>query len=324
MAQFTIYQSTDTSAPVCDGQVGSLVNLLDKVLVAGYGTQTAAGWTKPFTGTNKASFKNAGSSQQYLRVQDDAPGAAGAQEARVTGYEAMTTVDAGTNPFPSAAQGVGGVAMLVARKSVAASATTRFWICFADSRSFNLFILAGDSPSGTVIMTSLIFGEIFSFKPSTDVYRSILIARTAENSALAASDRLDALSALNAVTTGHYLARSYTAAGTSLNVGKHGDAVRGSSSAMSGTLQYPNGPDQGLWISPVWIHEIASLSVRGKLRGIYQLCHAVASVNDGDTFTGVGAYAGKSFRIVKPISSAAGSGFFALVVETSATLDTNP
>lgn len=322
MAQFTVYASTDGSAPVCDGQVGSLVNLLDKILVAGYGAKAAAGWTKPYTGTNKAAFLNAGSSQQYLRVQDDGPGAGGALEARVTGYEAMTTVDAGTGPFPTAAQGVGGVAMLVCRKSVAASAVTRAWIAFADSRTLYLFIMTGDLSSGTPVYSALVFGEIYSFKPSTDVYRSVLIARVAENSA-AASAGLDTLSALNAATTGCYTARSYTGTGTSVSLGRHGDAVRGGSTAMTGTCQYPNGPDGGIYLSPVWIHEVAGLNVRGKLRGIYQFCHLPASINDGDTFTGVGAYAGKSFRVVKPHWNVSNS-LVPIILETTATLDTNP
>ena len=66
-----VYQSTDTSAPVLTGVAGSLIALLDAVLVAGYGTQTAAGWTKPFNGINKGVYKHAGSNG-YFRFVDDA------------------------------------------------------------------------------------------------------------------------------------------------------------------------------------------------------------------------------------------------------------
>jgi hypothetical protein len=40
-----IYRSTDGSAPVLTGQAGKLTDLLDAILVNGYGSKTAAGWT---------------------------------------------------------------------------------------------------------------------------------------------------------------------------------------------------------------------------------------------------------------------------------------
>lgn len=51
MAAPTIYRSTDTGAPVLTAQMGSIVNLLDKVLVNGYGSTRATG-TITSNGTN--------------------------------------------------------------------------------------------------------------------------------------------------------------------------------------------------------------------------------------------------------------------------------
>ena len=98
----TVYRSTDTSAPVLDNTVGSLINLLDKCLVSGYGSQTAAGWSKPFTGTNLAAFQQGvdGDRPQNLLRVDDTYGA----YVLVNGYETMSSISAGTNVFPSADQ----------------------------------------------------------------------------------------------------------------------------------------------------------------------------------------------------------------------------
>jgi hypothetical protein len=52
-----VYRSTDASAPVLTGQVGSLTALLDAVLVNGYGALSAAGWTIAQTTTNKRGYK---------------------------------------------------------------------------------------------------------------------------------------------------------------------------------------------------------------------------------------------------------------------------
>jgi hypothetical protein len=52
-----VYRSTDASAPVLTGQVGSLTALLDAILVNGYGALTAAGWTIAQTTTNKRGYK---------------------------------------------------------------------------------------------------------------------------------------------------------------------------------------------------------------------------------------------------------------------------
>jgi hypothetical protein len=72
---FSVCKSTDVGAPNITEVAGSLITLLDAVLVNGYGTGLDAkaplGWTKAFSGTNKAVYKQgAGSSLKYLRVDD--------------------------------------------------------------------------------------------------------------------------------------------------------------------------------------------------------------------------------------------------------------
>ena len=85
----------------------------------------------------------------------------------------------------------------------------------------------------------------------------------------------------------------------------------------AGSLQTPNSGNS-LYLSPIRVVGGCGLICRGRLRGIYQVCHPVGSFADGQTFSGGGDYAGKSFQI---ISKMVNGGF--LAIETSATVETN-
>lgn len=334
MAQFTIYQNTDGSAPSVDGTAGSLVALLEACLVAGYGAKAAAGWTRafpagPIAGVTKAAFQQgAGSNGMYLRVQDDGPGAGTFKEARITGYETMSDVDTGTNPFPSAAQGVGGVAMVVARKSTALSAVARDWIVFADSRTAYVLIKSEVAVGVAGDYSCFCFGEFYSFQQN-DPYRVFISGRISEDSAAPQSDtfvRSDQF--VNAQTLGHFMPRGHNGTYGPINLGKTSDQIKnGGLGAGFGSVPYTNPSDGGLYLAPYWVSDGVTAPVqglRGRLRGLWNFLHPVASVNDRDTVSGgaSGELAGKTFIFIKNIGSNAqttGVG----CVETSNTLETN-
>jgi hypothetical protein len=329
MAQFTIYQNTDGSAPTLSGTVGSLVALLDACLVNGYGAKAAAGWTKPYTGVAKAVFRQgAGSNGMYLRVQDDAPGAGGAKEARITGYEAMTTVDAGTNPFPSAAQGVGGIAMVVARKSITADATARTWLVAADSRTAYVLIKSEAAVGVAGDYYCFGFGEFFSFQLN-DPYRVLIMGRTSENATASNVEtfvRNDG--GIGTATVGHFMPRGHNGTYGPINLSKTGDTVKNANTgAGSGVVPYTNPSDGGLYLAPFWISDPTTAPVkglRGRFRGVWLFLHPAASVNDRDTVSGgaSGELVGKTFLFMKNIGSS-GSADGIGVIETSNTLETN-
>lgn len=329
MAQFTIYSNTDGSAPAVSGTAGSLVALLDACLVNGYGAKAAAGWTKPFTGTNKAAFRQgAGSNQMYLRVQDDAPGAGGAQEARITGYESMTSVDAGTNPFPSAAQGVGGIAMLVARKSTTSDGTARDWIVAADSRTAYVFIKSQVAAGVAHTFFPFAFGEFYSFKPDADPYRVFIQGRNQENSSAGlSSDITRSESAPGNATAGHYMPRAHTGTYGPIQLSKTSDILKNASTgAGSGVIPYTNQPDGKIYVAPYWLSNTVTAPAKGlfgRMRGIWLFLHPAASVNHGDTFSGAagGLLDGKTFLIIKTLAT--DTAFGVAVLETSDTIETN-
>jgi len=315
MAQFTIYQSTDSSAPVLSGTSGSLISLLDAVLVNGYGSKAAAGWTKAFSGTNKAVYKTTVGITMYYRFLDDASGIGGAKESKLYPYETMSDVDTGTGWISSTGS------YHVVRKSNTADSTARAWIIFADARTAYVHILAGDGPG---IYTSFQIGEFYSFV-NNDSYRHCVQPRTAENSASTTGDFLPIVNATISSGGGVSVPRGYTGVGGIILMGKHGDPIKaGTSSALNAStsnVPFPNPIDGGLYLSPLWIHDQTTSpagNIRGKMRGLWQVLHSISSFLDGDTITGTGTLAGRTFQIVKTSNS---SSMYAM--EISDTLDTN-
>lgn len=357
-----VFKSTDTGAPALTGQAGSLIALLDAVLVDGYnagsvtsitrsgptatvtraghgfqngdcvliegadqaeyngefyisnvatdtfdfivsgtpatpatGTITAkrapAGWLKSFSGTNKAVYRQGGGNQFYLRVDD-----AGTTTARVVGYEAMTDVDTGTAPFPTDAQVSGG---LYWSKSSSSGATARPWVIAATDRVV-YFLANVDSGSSGDNSFCGVFADIKSYK-SGDAFGTLIIGGT--SSSPTSNNRMYALTSASSILSGHYMARSYTQLGASVQVGKHSDAAKTNNDGYMGRagLTYPNPADGGLYLAPVFIHE--TNVIRGELPGIWNPLHN-RPLQHLDTFNGTGVLAGKSFLVLNIYSSA--------------------
>lgn len=130
----TQYLNTDASAPTLTGQVGSVIALLDAVLVNGYGTKPAAGWTKEYTGTNIAVYRNnpsaPGSTGMYLRVDDTVT-----TYCTIRAYKSMSDINTGTDMIPSGTPGYSN-SQIFWSKSSSANATQRMWNIVADDRTF--------------------------------------------------------------------------------------------------------------------------------------------------------------------------------------------
>jgi hypothetical protein len=96
------------------------------------------GWSKAFTGTNKAVYRSneLTGTRLYLRVDDNNPNADSYKYAQLRGYETMTDVDIGTGLFPTAAQLSTGNLLY---KSSTSDATTRKWLLVGDGFEFHFF-----------------------------------------------------------------------------------------------------------------------------------------------------------------------------------------
>ncbi len=177
---------------------------------------------------------------------------------------------------------------------------------FADSYTFYLFINNGDATNA--YNGGLIFGDVFSLKGAADAYRCIIIGQAVENIAgtSATTVALDQIANLGVTISnhpGHYMARTYGGGGASIQVMKQGDFSKTVGAAtgsvpMAGLTQTPNGPDGALYMDAVGVAEVVSLCDRGRMRGLYHLCHPFANFGDGQTFQGINDFAGKTFQLV--------------------------
>lgn len=199
---------------------------------------------------------------------------------------------------------------------------------FADASTCYLFVQSGDIAGAYM---PFVFGDVYSMKGSTDLYRCLICGRNTENSA--AADNFDSFivtisgGVMSGAAAGHFMARTWGGVGGSVTVCKTWDfsmAIGTSPGGgadlflMAGSGQTPNAPDNALYLSPVRICENSASSIRGRLRGLFFVGHFVSSFSDGQTFSGANDFAGKSFQIVKVGTN---NGFWAM--ETSATVETN-
>lgn len=128
----TFYRYDDASAPALTGTADSIIAVLDAILVNGYGAKAAAGWTKAYTGTNKAAYRmasGAGKAGYYLRVLDSGDTN---RSFRWRTYKTMSDVDTGTNPVPTVAQMAADGFYFA--KSNTSDSTARPWWCVADDQ----------------------------------------------------------------------------------------------------------------------------------------------------------------------------------------------
>lgn len=293
-----LYRSDDTDAPSgITNAAGSLIAVLDACLVSGYGAKAAAGWSKAYSGTNKAAYRQGNGNLRYLRVDDT-----GTTTARVRGYESMTDVDTGTGPVPTEAQVSGG---LYQYKS--SSATARPWVVVADENFFILWVGSnnGTAPSITSGITTqyepaMMFGDFESYVQG-DIWNTLIVAAASASMSADAVGGVNAVGAPNASTvSGHYVFRAIDQTTQSKAVGK-GSPLVGSAIGAAG-IAYPSPLASEMALLPLFVVEAYSTGVqagvyRGRIKGLYCPWHGNPA-SHGDTFSGFGASAGKQFILL--------------------------
>lgn len=292
----------NANAPGLSGSAGSLTTLLDAVLVNGFTGFTALGWTIAQTTVNKRGYKQNltganNASGMLLYVDDTGPGTGGAKEARACGFETMSAITpTGTGQFPTAGQSAIGTGQLVIRKSTTADATARFWTIVGNGQTLYLFTETGDQSAPLAVQTFM-FGDFKSYK-AADPYAVMIMGRQTENVSTNQYDPMqmsggNSSFTLNSKFFGHYIARSWSGLGGSVQVSKTFDmgklscqvllgqwtadgqlAVASPSAnyamgrnASNAQLMTPNGPDGGLWNSQVFLFH--NYSFRGYMPGLW-------------------------------------------------------
>lgn len=156
-----IYRSNDAGAPVLNGQLGSLITVLTKCLVDGYGSKAAAGWTLALSGTNKAIFQNSPTlgTGTYYRIQDNgltkvSYSTVQGNIASLCGMTSYTNIDTPTLPFPRVIAGGDyhssdsyGVTIQKRKEHDVNPSYTAPWIVVADERT--CYLITGWASANT-------------------------------------------------------------------------------------------------------------------------------------------------------------------------------
>jgi hypothetical protein len=192
------------------------------------------------------------------------------------------------------------------RKSSTADATTRTWMIIADETTCLIFIQSADNAS---VYYCAYLGEFYSYV-AADPYKNILMGR-ADNSGLWTDGSMAAViqgGIAYAALANHYQARSYAggnAGAACLKTVFFSPTNNGVGCTNDNTPPpYPDPATGGLNMSPfgVWT-TAATFGLHGELRGVFAINHGGNNFADGDTFSGTGAFAGRTFVIVKTIDS---------------------
>jgi len=161
-----VYSSTDAGAPQLTGMVGSLIALLDAVLVDGYGVGGAAkpgaGWSKHLSAAGKRAYRNdpVEGSGFFLEVDDSAT-VGTARFATARGYSMLRGFGDGDDATPSRTDRPLGS---VIAKSTSLGSTASRWVAVADNRAIYLFINV--APALLVDQRQpYFFGDFISYKP---------------------------------------------------------------------------------------------------------------------------------------------------------------
>ena len=253
-----------------------------------------AGWDRPYSGTNKAVFRSADptANGHYLRVL-----------ARVTGYTAMTTVDAGTGPFPTAAQFSGGGYW---HKSIQADGTPVTWKLFGDTRFFFLSI-AYASPYGPEYRAAaaLCFGDPIALQIGGDPWSTALTCSGSSYSYHRGIEDSGTPSQPGGVAT--CMARASGGVGNGVLADARTYSIGALSGADTSLGQYPSSVDGRLRLTPVfWREQGGSYPPpRAVAPGFLYVPQygAGAAFADGSSITGTGDLAGRRLVAVRAASS---------------------
>jgi hypothetical protein len=263
MGSAKVYRWDDASAPTLNGTRGSLLNVLDAVLVNGYGSKASLGWSLAYTATNKRVYRSQGNAMFY---RFDSASTTGAQYTNVSGFESMSDVDTGTGRFPAS-----GTNLFVAVSSTA-DTTVRPWCIIGDEKGFYFFSWCSNTTTPVNTKNNAIgwyIGDIVSIIPG-DVYNSGLIGVYTSESPYSYLPTFDA--------NGKYICRNKDGAAGAITCGFMGQRwgiqnYMGVSSSGAYPLSYPY-YGQFLYSKPMLCDTGNTQTPRGFAPGLFYPHHA--------------------------------------------------
>lgn len=211
------------------------------------------GWEKAYSGTNKAVYRpqDTSGTRRYYRFED-AFAASTSYYASVVGYESMSGIDTGSNPFPASA-------LNIFKNYSATEQNARPWVLIGDGSAFYLIVWVY-----SVWAHCHFVGDVVSVVPD-DPYRAALIAH---NTTGLSDHRFSTIN--NSLSAGHALCRNSVGAVGSVAFTTFSAAITPTYMGVGG-VSYPNRANNGLLVAPVYLNEGGI--IRGSLPGCYSPLH---------------------------------------------------
>jgi hypothetical protein len=264
----TIYRSTDASAPQMTSAAGSLITVLDAVLVDGYGAKPAAGWTKEVvdSGTKKVTYlqaAKAGAARKRLYIDDNV--ATGMAKAWACTSCTTSASPVFTEEFWSNSDSTQGA---IHKADQDTHATDAAWIIVANSRSL---LIATTRAAWSTGWVWTFIGDLVTPYP-TDYGNFCVAGRTTSqnyadvSTPLTMSYAIDGIAAFGLVDGTEYRTSTNVASATAgttdstypfnaPTVSKQGYTVEGADGCLCGVIFY----------------QISSSRYRGHLPWIYNI-----------------------------------------------------
>lgn len=325
------YSSDDDGAVPLTGLDHALVDVLASILLV-------EGWTQPYDTAGAGVFLQGGAAnQRYLRVKDDHR-SGDVDYARLTGYETMSAIGTGTNPFPSAVDTT--LFHKASKPSSGGNITDEIpWVAYIDARTIIFFNRPHLKDAAAQLRwNGWYFGDYFALDPD-DLFNQVLMVGPSPGPLVLLSSQINSSGGMaEGGNDASSLIRPY-AGGSSLTTGCGFTTGSGAGVAYSGDaakqpaaddytkgllLGPPNPADGRTYTAPLFLAEATTGQTRGFLRGMRHYCHLYASATDQQAVPGTDENEGRSFILFKEWGDNNGDAVPALAcVEDSDTWDTN-
>lgn len=272
-----------------------LIGLLSFVLVD---HANGPGWTKPYTGTNKAVFQPSAGNQHYFRVDETD----GSYYADVRMFESMTDVDTGSNESPS-----GGTSRWY--KGGSSGSSNNDWFIICDDRAFYFGMRPTDYTSADEMFLVSFWGDFVPYDVSS-AYLTGLYSASSTSSAIQSVALTPLTGNSNTSSQGNMrILRGYDNIGAEVSF-LHGPRFSGSSSVfLTGATGAPGAPNPAsgqidLAKADVFENTTGSTwAAVAEMPGIYVPRHSHTDTylvpNFLNLLVGSGDFSGKSFLCVK-------------------------
>lgn len=278
----TVYSSADPGAPGLTAAVGSLITVLDAILVDGYGVgagrKEGLGWTRQFSSGNRRVYRGnpVSGSGHCIRVNNEQQFGA-----LLHGFSSMTGIDEGTDMFPLPADYANGIAWPAC--TTANPTVARRWWAIGNERCLYFYREPQVNAANPFPGTSGFMGDFLS-RMAVDPSRCAITTHGSwsgydgtGNYSVYSHEGIahNAVPALAA--NGFSIARSFDGAkvgqyGRVMKAGECGHTTFGNGVNSDSLADvYPDPVTGGLLYAPVWLREPGGL--RGLMPGMYTGLH---------------------------------------------------